>query len=185
MDTQPMRYCHAYLLQKNRVGPTKQAFRAFIHGLWFDLYGRGGRNDSCGFEHVFCGEQRDGTVIGFHNWVKFMLEEAAGRADYRGFTLVPRTGRAPGASPTPRLLSLKFAWEDDAVVGKSGLPVKSVSTLFIGTSPEFEIALYTLCFTLGEERTRLEVAGYPVTIVCHPIQRGGRAYIGTVFPDTH
>lgn len=57
-----------------------------------------------------------------------------------GFTLVPRTGRAPGASPTPRLLSLKFAWEDDAVVGKSGLPVKSVSTLFIGTSPDYVFA---------------------------------------------
>lgn len=39
-----------------------------------------------------------------------------------------------------RVLSVQFSWEGQD---------KPVTTLFIGTSPEFELALYTLCFLAG------------------------------------
>lgn len=183
IDTQPMKYCHQYLTKLGRVGPSQQAFRALLNGLWFDLYGRGGRMDSCGFEHVFCGEQKNGAVIGFHNWVKFMTEEAAGRVDYRGFTFAPRHNDPGEDDPTPHLISIKFGWEDDDGAATNGLPVKSISSLFIGTSPEFELALYTLCFLTGHEENRVKVGSYDVKVVCHPIQRAGRTYIGTVYPE--
>ena len=41
-----------------------------------------------------------------------------------------------------RMISLQFDW---------GAERKEVSSIFIGTSPEFEIALYTLCFVAGAE----------------------------------
>ena len=36
--------------------------------IWFGLYTREARNDTCGFEHVFCGEVKDGAVTGLHSW---------------------------------------------------------------------------------------------------------------------
>ena len=46
---------------------------------------------------------------------------------------------------TDRMISLQFDW---------GRERKEVSSIFVGTSPEFELALYTLCFVAGAEVTR-------------------------------
>jgi len=43
---------------------------------------------------------------------------------------------------TDRMISLQFSWSAEK---------KEVSSIWIGTSPEFEIALYTLCFVAGAE----------------------------------
>lgn len=41
--------------------------------------------DSSDFEHVFVGETRGKSVIGFHNWIQFHLQEKAGNVDYKGY----------------------------------------------------------------------------------------------------
>ena len=46
-------------------------------------------------------------------------------------------------------MTIQFAWGEE---------VKSVGTSFIGVSPEFEIALYTLCFLSDSEETEVEVS---------------------------
>lgn len=56
-----------------------------------------------------------------------------------------------------RLISLQFSW---------GAEKKDVSSIFIGTSPEFELALYTLCFIAGAEENIVTIAGYEVKIRC-------------------
>lgn len=53
----------------------------------------------------------------------------------------PNEGHAE-VDATDRMISLQFSW---------GADTKNVSSIFIGTSPEFELALYTLCFVAGAE----------------------------------
>ncbi|KAK7891117.1 hypothetical protein WMY93_023080 [Mugilogobius chulae] len=93
------------------------------------------------FEHVFVGETRSGNeLIGFHNWVQFYLQEKGLHLDYKGF----KAGRHDLPDQDDHVLNLQFTWHG---------VVKPVGSAFIGTSPEFEMALYTVVFLLNTERS--------------------------------
>ncbi|XXG77966.1 hypothetical protein AAC387_Pa08g2010 [Persea americana] len=170
--TAPIKYLHKYLACKGIAPQRYEDFKRMMTDLWFELYGRGGSSSSSSaFEHVFVGEikQRgEHEVSGFHNWIQFYLEEAKGRVDYQGYIFPRRRGQNPDSES--QLLTVQFEW--------NGV-LKSLSSTLIGVSPEFEIALYTLCFYLGEEDNHIQLGPYPVNIKCY---RMGRDKIGSVFP---
>jgi len=152
LQTGPMKYCHKYCLAKGvryggrGVPADERGFREVLDAIWFKLYSRsgGGRRrkmDSSGFEHVFVGEVKNGQVSGFHNWIQFYLEEKRGHVDYRGY-IKPRSRNSAETNDDDPVLTLQFSW--------NGIE-KFVGTSFIGVSPEFELALYTLAFLAGEE----------------------------------
>jgi poly(U)-specific endoribonuclease len=64
-----------------------------------------------------------------------------------------------------QLCTVQFEWHG---------VLKSVSSALIGVSPEFEIALYTLCFFVGED-----IGPYTVNIKCYCL---GDNKIGSAFP---
>ncbi|KAJ0106639.1 hypothetical protein Patl1_18327 [Pistacia atlantica] len=169
--TAPIKYLHKYLSSKGIVSGSYQDFKRTMTSLWFDLYGRGGTSgSSSAFEHVFVGEIKQSgeqEVSGFHNWLQFYLEEAKGNVDYQGYIFPRRRGQIPDSET--QLLTIQFEW--------NGV-LKSVSSTLIGVSPEFEIALYTLCFFLGGEDNHIQLGPYPVNIKCY--RHGDR--IGSVFP---
>ncbi|KAJ0048720.1 hypothetical protein Pint_15726 [Pistacia integerrima] len=169
--TAPIKYLHKYLSSKGIVSGSYQDFKRTMTSLWFDLYGRGGTSgSSSAFEHVFVGEIKQSgeqEVSGFHNWLQFYLEEAKGNVDYQGYIFPRRRGQIPDSET--QLLTIQFEW--------NGV-LKSVSSTLIGVSPEFEIALYTLCFFLGGEDNHTQLGPYPVNIKCY--RQGDR--IGSVFP---
>ncbi|KAF3448206.1 hypothetical protein FNV43_RR08919 [Rhamnella rubrinervis] len=169
--TAPIKYLHKYLSSKGILSENFQDFKRVMTNLWFDLYGRGGTsNSSSAFEHVFVGEVKqhgEQEVSGFHNWLQFYLEEAKGRVDYQGYIFPRRRGETPDSET--QLLTLQFEW--------NGV-LKSVSSTLVGVSPEFEIALYTLCFYAGGEDNHIQLGPYSVNIKCYRF--GDR--IGTVFP---
>ncbi|KAL2573607.1 hypothetical protein AAZV13_17G138000 [Glycine max] len=167
--TAPIKYLHKYLASKQIVSGNYQDFKRMITSLWFDLYGRGGTSgSSSAFEHVFVGETKQcGEVSGFHNWLQFYLEEAKGRVDYQGYIFPRRRGETPDSEA--QLLTIQFEW--------NGV-LKSVSSTLVGVSPEFEIALYTLCFYVGREDNHIQLGPYGVNIKCYRL--GDR--IGSVFP---
>jgi poly(U)-specific endoribonuclease len=176
MATGPMQFCHAYCHAKNPnvIPKDSQEFTKLLHKIWFDLYRRDGHADSSGFEHVFVGEVQDGQVSGFHNWIQFALQEEKGALDYRGY-IKPKSSSDAMADSNDHLLTLQFQW--------NGVE-KFVGTSFIGTSPEFEFALYTMCFLVGEQDNQIELHtgtdSFGVLIKCYKMAHDK---IGTTYPE--
>lgn len=170
--TAPIKYLHKYLVAKGLVPYHYEGFKRKMKSLWFDLFDRSGTCDSSSaFEHVFVGEvkqRQTKEVSGFHNWIAFYLEEAKGTIDYQGYIFPRRRGQIP-ASQT-QLLTIQFTW--------NGV-LKSLSSTLIGVSPEFEIALYTLCFYGGEQDNYIELGPYNVNMRCYRLE-GDK--IGSAFP---
>uniref|UniRef100_A0ACD5US20 Uncharacterized protein n=1 Tax=Avena sativa TaxID=4498 RepID=A0ACD5US20_AVESA len=172
--TAPIKYLHRYLVLKGVASQDYDDFKTMLTSLWFNLYGRCG-NSSCSsaFEHVFVGEikgrgQGENEVSGFHNWIQFYLEEAKGNVNYQGYIFPRRRGESPDSET--QLLTVQFEWH--------GI-LKSVSSSLIGVSPEFELALYTLCFYMGGEDNRVNIGPYTVNVKCY---RMGNNKIGSAFP---
>lgn len=178
MQTAPMQLCHKYLHAKKpgEIPSDATEFMDLLNKTWFDLYrrSRGGGRDSSGFEHVFVGEVKNGSVTGFHNWIQFYMEEKKGNLDYRGY-IKPRSRSDAQAGEDDHVLTLQFAW---------GGVEKFVGTSFIGVSPEFEMAVYTTCFLLGEEENSIILNTgtdeFHLNIKCYTMDRNK---IGTAFPE--
>ncbi|CAD5229217.1 unnamed protein product [Bursaphelenchus okinawaensis] len=147
----------------------KATMRKWLKQLWFDNYSRArGQPDTSGFEHVFVGEAKNGEISGMHNWIRFYTLErnASAGFDYRGF-LVKR-GNVMAA--------VKFHWNK---------LVKRAGSLLIGTSPEFDFGLYTLCF-LSRRSSRtcdVELDGCPMSVTSYDIVQNRKVFIGSIFPS--
>jgi poly(U)-specific endoribonuclease len=72
---------------------------------------------------------------------------------------------------SPRIVTMQFQWT------KSG-GGKPIGSSFIGTSPEFEIAIYTTMFLMNLQTAFVHIKRYDVELTCHPHGKG----IGTAFP---
>lgn len=172
LETEVMKCAHKYLVHKGQSPVDPIQFKRQLYDIWFRLYhrDRNGGEDSCGFEHVFVGETKyDKEIMGLHNWVQFYLQEKQKNVDYKGY-------KASDNKDTPvednHVLSLQFSWK--------GL-VKPMGSSFIGVSPEFEVALFTIVFLMSTEKmtsVAVKVDKYMLEVV---VYRHGRS-IGTAFP---
>ena len=117
---------------------------------------------------------QNGKISGFHNWIQLYLEEKAGNLDYRGY-IKPRGSNEAATNDDDQLLTIQFTWK--------GVE-KSVGSSFIGTSPEFEFALYTMCFLVGDEENDISLTTandtFELAVKCY---RMARDKVGTSFPE--
>lgn len=61
---------------------------------------------------------------------------------------------------------------------------KPVTTFFVGTSPELEMALYTVCFfARPDAKCPVSLGGTKFDIQTHKFRYRGRDLIGSAFPD--
>jgi hypothetical protein len=160
-----------YIFPKQHSFDTEEDFVQLLYKIWFQLYSRseGCDNDnnnnnnneassdengsrkpkkvygSSGFEHVFVGEIRKSKVIGFHNWIQLYRQEQAGNLDYRG-TIRGGDAGNDKSTRTPRVLTYNVRWKGAE---------KPVGSSLLGVTPEFELALYTMVFLVGNKNDNI------------------------------
>ncbi|KAL0968468.1 hypothetical protein UPYG_G00267270 [Umbra pygmaea] len=171
LDTAVMKRAHKYLISKGLSRSDLRTFKSQLYTIWFHLYHRDRTSgeDSCGFEHVFVGETKFGSEIsGFHNWVQFYLQEKSMHLDYKGYKA--RVLDMPDSDD--HIVNLQFSWH--------GM-LKPVSSSFVGASPEFEVAIYTVVFLLNTHRSTTVVVNIDQCQLELVVVRHGRS-IGTAYP---
>merc|ERR1719483_1646035 len=100
--------------------------------IQFYLQEKAGNIDYHGY---FRGED----MIGMHNWIQFYLQEKAGNIDYHGYF----RKSTEKDDENLRLLAIQFDWKD--------IKGKPYCSCFVGSSPEFEIAAYTISLLLDRD----------------------------------
>ncbi|CAM5168916.1 unnamed protein product [Eretmochelys imbricata] len=151
-------------------------FKADLKEMWFGLYSRskGAAMDSSGFEHVFHGEIKSGKISGFHNWVHYYELEKNGEINYLSYGYNgPWTGY-------PDIMAFQYSW--------TGY-LKSVGSFFIGSSPEFELAVYTLCYkTRPNKLCTLSLGGKSAQIQTYSWANSeygaGKRYLASSYPNS-
>ncbi|KAL5278722.1 ENDOU family protein [Megaselia abdita] len=165
-----MRQAMLFLQNKGLLSPDPAKHRELVKTIWFTMYSRGlGKIGSSAFEHVFLNEIKNGTVIGLHNWVYFLEQEKNGKLDYMGYIKKVDLGNKA------TILVSRFMY--------NGI-MKPVNGMFVGTSPELELALYTLCFQLRPDQDcPITLGGQKVNIVTHTWKYRGNKLIGSAYPE--
>uniref|UniRef100_A0A672N4Q8 Uridylate-specific endoribonuclease n=1 Tax=Sinocyclocheilus grahami TaxID=75366 RepID=A0A672N4Q8_SINGR len=163
MNTDVGRELYNFLHSKG-VYSSQSEFIKDLKMMWFGLYSRSsGKLDSSGFEHIFVG----GKVSGFHNWLQFDLNEKQGLLNYYSHSF-----NGPW-STYPDVFGMQFKWDGY---------FKEVGSAFIGCSPEFDLAIYSLYYithpgkilTLGIQTYTWDNSSYG----------GGKKYIASAYPAT-
>ncbi|XP_030838852.1 poly(U)-specific endoribonuclease isoform X1 [Strongylocentrotus purpuratus] len=130
-NTRVMDLTYDYLFNKGYFS-SLSAFRSYVKDIWFTSYTRsGGVLDSSAFEHTFVGEVKNGKVSGYHNWLAFYEDELEGNVNYYGYT----------SDNEPNQILMQFRLDDN---GSSYY--KELASIIYGASPEFELAIFTVCF---------------------------------------
>ncbi|XP_060530388.1 endoribonuclease CG2145-like isoform X2 [Cylas formicarius] len=170
LATPVMQFARSFLIQKGKIGKDPREFKDLLRLIWFNMYSRGGgRIGSSGFEHVFLAELKNNMVSGLHNWLYFSEEEKENRANYLGYMKKIDLGNKGS------ILKYHFTFH--------GVD-KPVGSMFIGTSPELEMALYSTCFLLRADKIcPLKMNGNRFIIRTYSYRYRGKNMIGSAFPE--
>lgn len=173
-QTDVMKAAHRFLVDKGLSVSNTVSFKDQLRSIWFGLYQRSpGKQGSSGFEHVFLGELKNG-ISGLHSWVRYATEEAKGNVNFLGYSrVVPTQGPVVGLIELPMVFNGVY---------------KAHSTMMIGSSPELEIAMYSICFLARPDSTcpcswnmsNNKVARFKIQTFVSKFH--GKQFVGSAFP---
>ncbi|KAF7386527.1 hypothetical protein HZH68_013659 [Vespula germanica] len=158
-----------FLATKGYFAMNPQTYKTVLKSIWFHLYSRiKGSIGSSGFEHVFLVEKKkDNSIVGLHNWIFFAKQESLNNLNYLGY------GR-------------KVLFDNKAALAKLHFNYKErykASTMFVGTLPELDVAIYTLCFyARPNAKCRVSFAGHKFNVQTYTWQRDNQNFVGAAFP---
>lgn len=187
--TGPMAVAMEHVRHHVEPGITDADLRDRVRRMWFEPYTNrfSGEDPFCvGFEHVFVGEDETGpagegtckdAVGGYHSWVKYYVDQRAGRASYLGHDY--EDGLADRGIGDPREASVIMTWRPPTAEGEGGHELlKKPGGFFVGTRPECDVAMGTVAllevlagrFQNGgqENHRRVRLGQSFVDLVLHP-----------------
>ncbi|KRX21689.1 Poly(U)-specific endoribonuclease -like protein [Trichinella nelsoni] len=154
MHTKVFNLMWEFLLEKKLVPEDKFQFKNLLFTQWFGLYTRShGHLGSSGFEHVFIGEWRKHIVEGQHYWLRFYSLEKQGHINYKGWLLHDKNVAA----------TIHYDWRSHH---------KEIGGFLIGSSPEFDFSLFTLCFNAkrGQNACKVLIDEFPIHVTSFRIE---------------
>jgi len=172
VDSVIMKRAIDFLIEKKYFTSVEGA-KEKLRELWFQPYDRDGTSNlvlgSSGFEHVFIGEIKNGIVSGFHGWIHWYLEEQAGNTDYLGYIKTVDFGQNVYG------LTDVFEWNG---------AMKAIGGGFVGTPPELDMAVFTICALIrSEEYCPAVFNNHQFEIVAFLGSYNGKQNIATSYPD--
>jgi len=174
MNTEVMKTALQYLQDRGVFSGSETDWVDYLFEIWFKMYDRAKVTlGSSGFEHTFLGECcKNGEVGGFHNWWHYQYLEKLGEINYLGYweqaTFGPDLARGGG-------ISFTFTWNGTS---------KPYGSMYLGTSPELELALYSICFlTRPDSKCHVSLDGQDVYIQTWTFNQGGVTMVGSAYPD--
>ncbi|KAM7533531.1 hypothetical protein Aperf_G00000122895 [Anoplocephala perfoliata] len=171
MNTKVMKAVLQYLVGMNITTSNESEFKELLGTIWFTGFMRKKRMSSSPFEHVFLGEGSGTRTMGFHYWLPLYLYERLEALNYYGLHSKRRGG-------LKNVLSLAFKWRNDWM--------KSYGMYIFGTSPEFDLGVYTAAFMTMQSiwptgyrfALPLKLKNTRLTVQCYRLDR---ALLGTCF----
>ncbi|VDD94611.1 unnamed protein product [Enterobius vermicularis] len=126
LATDVMKTAWEFLTKSGLSTNDAAAFKKQLFSLWFTPFTRATALGSSSFETVFVGETHANDVVGLNYWYRFYLLEQDNKVNYHGWFT-----RQKGVQ-----MELQFAWGSDHAV---------MDSFLLGTSPEFDLTIYTVC----------------------------------------
>lgn len=131
----PVNIAWEYLKEKGILNPAEDraTFINYLWKIWFQPPADAPTRQ--GFRHVFIGEEgKKNKYSGFHNWYQLYLEQLKGPNTIKDVTFKLNSYTY---NTEPSFMSLNFVWK--------GLTKNDMSSMFVGTSPAFDFAMFSLC----------------------------------------
>lgn len=170
LETDIIKTTMKFLIDKGYIQDDEFEFKDTIKRIWFSQFKRiDGDASSSGFETVFLAEQFDSDIIGLHNWVYYAKQEAEKKLNYLGYIKEVKLG--------DKAAVLKVRSSLNGII-------QPITTLFVGTSPELEFALYTMCFfTRPNNVCPISLGGTEFVIFVSRVNYFGKDILISGYPD--
>ncbi len=180
-DSAPMDEVRQHIGDQRGQVYSRDEFQALIFDTWFRQYDDGRNLDLSGFEHVVVGEQKEGTVSGYHFWYRYYLDDfgllgTGDDIDFSG-TRYPRH-IATEALGVPEVVTLAYRWRaEDHDAGIERPLFKPIGGFWVGCSIEGLMALGMMrFFERGRGEAVINRARYDIDLYKSPDRQSIRSF---------
>lgn len=165
LNTNTMSTAMQWLSDNSFIDPDDFERKDTLRHIWFTQFD----GTTSGFERIFVSEIYGGTdILGVQDWIYFEYLENLQRINYMGY--VDKLELGDGAS------LLKFNFEMNGIIRPN-------ATMFVGTLPELEMSLYTICFYARPNNLcPISLGGTKFNIFTHSFRYFGMDLIDLALP---